>query len=314
MEAAHSAEGISDLKALLASLMPTLDPEPYVYTTLPCSSSLPEGLNPFAVVRETEATTLIVLRSSADQHLLAYNRVYRKITLKVHSSLQAVGLTATVATELKNNNIPANVISGFYHDNIFVSEEFANLAMSALTGLQKRNKEEVRRPTKIYIIFGRPGAGKDAVGEQVLKRLKDLVQLDLDNLRSEKMKADLNEGIWPSSEERTEFALRAVEFVKNETESRLLRRALITFSFVNTDMREIFRETFGDQLQWFLLNTDEEIARQRIKERTGHFYTNWEGEWKFEDVDFHHHVIPLDGTASTETNGRIVALNIDSSS
>lgn len=308
----HVSEGMTDLKTLLASLMPTLDPEPYVYATIPPSDPLPEGIQPFSVIRETEATTLILLRSSADQHNFHYSQTYRKITLKVHSSLNAVGLTATVTSELKQNNIPANVISGYYHDNIFVCEEHAKVAMFALTGLQKRNKEEVRRPTKIYIIFGRPGAGKDAVGEQVRNRLADLEQIDLDVLRSDKMKLDLNAGIWPTHEERLEFAHRAAAHVKYETESKQLRRALITFSFVNTDMREIFRETFGVQLQWFLLNTDDETARQRIKERKGHFYTNWEGEWKFEDVDFHH--TPLDGNASTETNGRIVALNIDSSS
>ena len=63
---------------------------------------------------------------------LAFESVFRGITLTIHSSLDAVGLTAAVSGKLAANNISANVIAAYYHDHIFVQTEKAELALKVL--------------------------------------------------------------------------------------------------------------------------------------------------------------------------------------
>ena len=57
------------------------------------------------------------------------------ITLTVNSALDAVGLTAAVATALTNDGIACNVVAGFHHDHLFVPTESAQAAMAALEAL-----------------------------------------------------------------------------------------------------------------------------------------------------------------------------------
>ena len=113
-------DGESDLNKLIKGLSPKLNDGEYVFTSIKNI----ELLNTSEIIctfKEKEGFTLILERSRADQLGLRYNFIASWITLEVHSSLNAVGLTSLFTTELANNGISCNVIAGYYHDHIFVS-------------------------------------------------------------------------------------------------------------------------------------------------------------------------------------------------
>jgi len=123
----------TDLKILLQSIAPTLDSTDFVFLTFP-GAGFGEyaDLQPVVFVVEDEGMTLVVPKALADQKGLNYEGVFKRITLQVHSSLEAVGLTAAFAAKLTDHDISANVVAGYYHDHIFVSASQAASAMAAL--------------------------------------------------------------------------------------------------------------------------------------------------------------------------------------
>ena len=94
-------------------------------------------LEPIAAIKESEGLTLIIPKSKADETQLAYESVFKGITLSVHSSLDAVGLTAAFSGKLTEHGISANVIAGYHHDHIFVQTELAEKAIEALNELAR---------------------------------------------------------------------------------------------------------------------------------------------------------------------------------
>jgi hypothetical protein len=80
-------------------------------------------------------------KSKADEYNIPYSGVFSCITLSVHSSLDAVGLTAAVSTKLTQVNISANVIAAYYHDHVFVASKDAQRALSALNELVRQGIE-----------------------------------------------------------------------------------------------------------------------------------------------------------------------------
>jgi hypothetical protein len=115
--------GETDLARLLAGLDPELDPVEYRFETVAEAPPLGEA---FALIREAEGITIV-----------RPGRGWARITLRIHSSLEAVGLTARVASALSVRGIAANVVAGFHHDHFFVPWQRRAEAMEALRQLAR---------------------------------------------------------------------------------------------------------------------------------------------------------------------------------
>lgn len=129
---------ISNLAVLLCSMEPELRRDVYAYCVVPHGSDI-SALSPAATVAEAEGLTLILPEQQAVNAGLSV--VFRAawITLRVHSDLHAVGLTAAFASALGHAGISCNVIAGTFHDHILVPVEQAQQALGALKALQQQS-------------------------------------------------------------------------------------------------------------------------------------------------------------------------------
>ncbi len=128
--------GISNLPELIDKLQPALVEGEFVFCTVQGDLKDFLSLNPVATVYEAEGLTLVLGKAVAQQAALEFEAVFSMVTLGVHSSLLAVGLTAVVSSALAAKGISANFISGFYHDHVFVRTEHAQCAMTILQDIQ----------------------------------------------------------------------------------------------------------------------------------------------------------------------------------
>jgi hypothetical protein len=128
--------GEKDLGNLLREMKPELDRGEYVFCTVNTMKDALE-LDPVCIVQEKEAVTIILPKARADENVLYYSSVCAWITLTVHSSLEAVGLTAAFSSALTEADISCNVVAGYYHDHIFVPIRDAERAMEILNRLGK---------------------------------------------------------------------------------------------------------------------------------------------------------------------------------
>lgn len=133
--------GVTDLDELLATMEPSLVVGTFVYASV-AADDLANHLSrrPIGLFREEEGVTLILPADAAEG--LAASPPMRMITLTVHSSLEAVGLTAAFATALTAAGISANVVAGYHHDHIFVPERDAERALETLKGLSRAAREK----------------------------------------------------------------------------------------------------------------------------------------------------------------------------
>lgn len=166
------------------------------------------------------------------------------------------------------------------------------------------------------------------------KRHQYYLALDLDICVPQWMRDNFSNGLYPTLSQRVEFMKGACIYVNDEMEAAQQRISTTTqqhkhqlivitsFSFVNTDLRIEFRNAFPCA-QWILLDSDKQLAQERILSREGHFYKNAESnnedttsginkedsednndmsEWEFQPVDFSH--LSLDGCDAVEVNAK----------
>ena len=123
--------GEKNLQTLLKSMKPEQNSGDYVFCKVEKLDTLHlDDIEMF--FKEKEAITLILKKEIADQLKLDYDLVMAWITLSVHSSLEAVGLTAAFSKALSENGISCNVVAAYYHDHIFVNKKDAEEAMRIL--------------------------------------------------------------------------------------------------------------------------------------------------------------------------------------
>jgi hypothetical protein len=126
--------GETDLNKLIREMKPELNAGEYAFSL---TNSREHGMATDAIClfQEKEGITLILPKQKADQAQLPYSGTYAWITLTVHSSLEAVGLTTAVSQALTNANISCNIVAAYYHDHLFVPSKDAEKALDVLQKL-----------------------------------------------------------------------------------------------------------------------------------------------------------------------------------
>jgi len=114
--------GERDLARLLAALDPQLHADRYSFAAT-SDPTLQDA--DFAIVRDTAGLTLIRPDPAGE---------WARISLGVHSSLEAVGLTATLSSRLAEAGISANIVAALHHDHLFVPWDRKDEALALLRG------------------------------------------------------------------------------------------------------------------------------------------------------------------------------------
>ncbi len=123
--------GEKDLDKLLQTMQPKHNTGDYVFCVVDDLAIAPIK-DIILFFREDEGFTVVIRKELADSLKLDYSFIAAWITLTVHSSLEAVGLTAAFSTALAEAGISCNVVAAFYHDHIFVNKNDIKKAMEIL--------------------------------------------------------------------------------------------------------------------------------------------------------------------------------------
>lgn len=128
------ADRVQLLADMLEGLSPVMADDTYLFVTVPDDHAADGAIGWF---REAEGISLIMPRDAALTAGHADGSPMRMIMLQVHSSLDGVGLTATVAARLADRGIACNMVAAFHHDHLFVPAERADEALVILQQLQR---------------------------------------------------------------------------------------------------------------------------------------------------------------------------------
>jgi hypothetical protein len=142
-EAGRLPVPVKALDQMLSQMSPELGPRTYVFVSV---QQAPERLDPLMALHEDEGLTVIVTDDQARDQGWPVDHPMRHITLRVHSALDGVGLTAAFSAELARAGISCNVVAGYHHDHLFVPEADADRALVALRELSARHRGDGTLP------------------------------------------------------------------------------------------------------------------------------------------------------------------------
>ncbi len=134
----ETPEPISDLEVLIAGLSPEIRSGRFVFVASAGSSpdEGPHAVLPWlAWVEEPEGSGGVMREEHAIELGLPFETVWAWITLRVHSDLEAIGLTAVVSTALADAGLCCNVIAGLRHDHLLLPYGAQERALEVLRGL-----------------------------------------------------------------------------------------------------------------------------------------------------------------------------------
>ncbi|MBB3062905.1 ACT domain-containing protein [Microbulbifer rhizosphaerae] len=126
------------LQKLLQNMEPRLEDETYTFCLLDEERARSLWQDCLCLFREREGISVILPQSVAEREELEASGSFCQITLRVYSSLEAVGLTAAIANELASAGISANVVAALRHDHVFVPRDSAQEALQILRGASNR--------------------------------------------------------------------------------------------------------------------------------------------------------------------------------
>ncbi|OWV96014.1 hypothetical protein ATY81_23940 [Rhizobium sp. R72] len=139
-----TTEAVKDTQAMLSGMRPTLMEGEFVFCVTSDEDvarlALPDAL---AWFREREGISVILSKRRAAELGFNCDTPMRRIVLEVFSSLEGVGLTATVASALATHSIPCNMVAAYHHDHVFVPAAMADLALEVLLKLQEASSNRV---------------------------------------------------------------------------------------------------------------------------------------------------------------------------
>jgi len=134
--------GETNLDYLIKNMQPLLEDEDLVF----CSLSPARAEEYFVICQgyyvEREGITVIIGKHLADLNDLDYDLLFKRITLNVHSSLTAVGFLARITEVLAAQGFSVNVVSGYYHDHLYIQSDQAQAALETLLLWQDKMSQD----------------------------------------------------------------------------------------------------------------------------------------------------------------------------
>lgn len=129
--------GQTHLPSILATIDVVVRPGGFSVLTLRTPDAAVDAVA-VARITEVEGITYVVPEAFARARGEAAGFLAAWLSLKVHSALNAVGVTAAVAGVLAERGIACNVLAGAFHDHLLVPMARRDDAIAAIRSLRTR--------------------------------------------------------------------------------------------------------------------------------------------------------------------------------